>query len=206
MRRLLAACCIATLAITSAASAQAPGEDSVTAAASIGFGMGGVWDFRIDARSGPSGEFPSGTIHASQFLFGSFDFAVTCLTVSGNRAAMAGRWIPPTPAPPPPPPGLSYPSSILVEVEDHPGTAQDRLDFDIRDFPFPDPVPAPTGCATTTAELQALRSGSLTVTDAAPLPTSKDDCKDGGWRDFGAMFPNHGACVSSVQRGQGKPR
>ena len=29
-----------------------------------------------------------------------------------------------------------------------------------------------------------------------PGPTSKADCKDGGWRDFGDMFKNQGQCVT----------
>jgi len=31
----------------------------------------------------------------------------------------------------------------------------------------------------------------------APLPTSKDQCKNGGWRSFG-VFKNQGDCVSFV--------
>jgi hypothetical protein len=30
------------------------------------------------------------------------------------------------------------------------------------------------------------------------LPTSKDQCKNGGWRDFGGTFKNQGDCVSFV--------
>jgi hypothetical protein len=42
--------------------------------------------------------------------------------------------------------------------------------------------------------------GNITVIDARPLPTSKDQCKNGGWRDFG-VFKNQGACVSFVATG-----
>jgi hypothetical protein len=202
--RLLTACLVATcatFAIASTASAQAPRGDSVTAAASVGFGTVGVWGFQIDARSGPSGESPTGTIRANQFVLGTYDFSVSCLTVSGNRAAMLGTWIPPTPAPPPPPPGFSYPTVIVVEVEDNGGTADDRLEFGIHDFPFPSPGPPPTGCPITAAELRPLRGGDVTVTDVPPLPTSKEQCKDGGWRDYGGLFKNQGACVAFVQRG-----
>jgi hypothetical protein len=38
------------------------------------------------------------------------------------------------------------------------------------------------------------------VTDAHPLPTSKDQCKNGGWQDFG-VFKNQGDCVSFVATG-----
>lgn len=30
------------------------------------------------------------------------------------------------------------------------------------------------------------------------VPTSKDQCKKGGWQDFGSMFKNQGDCVSFV--------
>jgi hypothetical protein len=36
------------------------------------------------------------------------------------------------------------------------------------------------------------------VTDAQPsLPTTKDQCKNGGWRNF-AQFKNEGLCVAFV--------
>ncbi len=40
---------------------------------------------------------------------------------------------------------------------------------------------------------------------APALPTSKDQCKSGGWRAFGGMFKNQGQCVAFVQRGP-RPR
>jgi hypothetical protein len=39
------------------------------------------------------------------------------------------------------------------------------------------------------------------VVDAQPLPTSKDQCKNGGWRGFGDTFKNQGQCVAFVERG-----
>jgi hypothetical protein len=30
-----------------------------------------------------------------------------------------------------------------------------------------------------------------------PAPTSKDQCKNDGWRGYGGMFKNQGSCVSS---------
>ena len=35
------------------------------------------------------------------------------------------------------------------------------------------------------------------VTDAHPLPSTKAQCKNGGWRDYG-VFKNQGDCVSCV--------
>ena len=44
-------------------------------------------------------------------------------------------------------------------------------------------------------------SGDVVVTDASPLPTSKDQCKTGGWRNYGDRFENQGSCVSFVATG-----
>ena len=48
---------------------------------------------------------------------------------------------------------------------------------------------------------QAVTHGDITVTDAQPFPTSKDQCKNGGWRNYGTTFKSQGQCVASVQRG-----
>jgi hypothetical protein len=34
----------------------------------------------------------------------------------------------------------------------------------------------------------------------SPLPTSKDQCKNGGWEDFG--FKNQGQCIKFVNTGK----
>jgi hypothetical protein len=39
--------------------------------------------------------------------------------------------------------------------------------------------------------------GALAFQDSRCLPTSKDQCKNGGWRDFG-VFKNQGDCISWV--------
>jgi hypothetical protein len=41
-------------------------------------------------------------------------------------------------------------------------------------------------------------------TDAKPLPTSKEQCKHGGWQTFG-IFRNQGDCVSFVATGGKNP-
>ena len=40
--------------------------------------------------------------------------------------------------------------------------------------------------------------GDITVTDAQPLPTSEEQCKHGGWAQFG--FDNRKQCVRSVRQ------
>ena len=44
----------------------------------------------------------------------------------------------------------------------------------------------------------------FTVTVAAALPTSTDQCKNGGWQNF-AGFKNQGDCVSFVATGGKNP-
>jgi hypothetical protein len=36
----------------------------------------------------------------------------------------------------------------------------------------------------------------------APLPTSKEQCKNGGWKKFGTKFKNQGQCVKFVETGR----
>jgi hypothetical protein len=73
---------------------------------------------QIDARSGPSGQNPRGSVrHTEGGAFGpSFDFTgfVTCLAVNGRRAAIGsvGRLITT------PPGGSSTPATSIVTVED----------------------------------------------------------------------------------------
>lgn len=48
---------------------------------------------------------------------------------------------------------------------------------------------------------KAGEEGSVTIT-YTPLPTSKDQCKDGGWKSYGSTFKNQGQCVSFVETGK----
>ena len=47
---------------------------------------------------------------------------------------------------------------------------------------------------------EAGQATSVTITYTA-LPTSKEQCKNGGWMDFGTTFKNQGQCVSFVATG-----
>jgi hypothetical protein len=48
-------------------------------------------------------------------------------------------------------------------------------------------------------------SGNIVVVDAQALPTTKDQCKNGGWRNYGE-FKNQGDCVSFVaSKGKNPP-
>ena len=62
-------------------------------------------------------------------------------------------------------------------------------------------VATPTECGMiiNTASTGSI-SGSATYTAECPtpLPTTKEQCKHGGWKDFG--YPNQGKCISDVNR------
>ena len=169
---------LATMVAPSAA-AQVPMQDSVSGTAATGFGRDFV-EFTLDARSGPSGENPTGTVAFRGPLvnFGPLD--ISCLRVSANKANMIVLA---------PEPNL-VPPGIVVSVEDN-GPGQDRIGWRPLAV-LPSDCPVPSGVLGS-----ATISGDVTVTDAPALPTSKDQCKDGGWRSYPG-FKNQGGCVSFV--------
>jgi hypothetical protein len=174
---LIAIALVGPLAISPAAQGQSAGEDSVT-----GSGTGNLYSFAFDAHSGPSGENPSGT---AGVWFTSFPdvFArgsVTCLTVQGNRAVIGIANDP----------GGITDRGTLFEVTDNPDT------FIFRTLAAP-----ATDCSSgvSSPEPFPVETGDITITDAHPFPTSKDQCKNGGYASFG--FKNQGECVAFVQRG-----
>jgi hypothetical protein len=71
------------------------------------------------------------------------------------------------------------------------------------------PLPGPTTCSTFPGPFPTgnflfpdftNETGDVVVTDARPLPTTKDQCKHGGWKTYG-VFKNPGDCVSYVATG-----
>jgi hypothetical protein len=128
--------------------------------------------FSFDVHSGPSGENPTGTAGLGFFAPG----AVTCLHVEGNTAIMQVNT-----------PTFSFP--VTIKVTD--GTP-DRVESAPAGG---DPCGGGVGIV-----FQIVASGDIVVTDAQPFPTSKDQCKNGGWQTFG-VFKNQGDCVSFVATG-----
>jgi hypothetical protein len=58
---------------------------------------------------------------------------------------------------------------------------------------------APTDCSPLIGGLtDTLTNGRAVVFDAPLAPTSRDQCKDGGWRNY-QQFKNQGDCVSYVE-------
>jgi hypothetical protein len=87
------------------------------------------------------------------------------------------------------------PGGFLIYVSDNgtPGEGSDTVDLVPVAAPpevCPDPVSANT----------AIFTGDITVIDAQPFPTSKDQCKKGGWRNF-PPFKNQGQCIAFVNHG-----
>jgi hypothetical protein len=164
---------LATAAILLAAAAPAQAQDSVTGTASTGEGRAFV-EFTFDAHSGPSGENPTGTVHIDALLIDLGFLPVTCLNVSGNRATVVVAF------------PISDPAGAVIWVEDGP----DGVTLNIVDV-------LPTACPVTTDPLVPIGSGDIVVTDAQPFPTTKDQCKHGGWRAF-SQFKNQGGCVRFV--------
>jgi hypothetical protein len=204
MRRMCAAAAtgVALFLLSGVSSAQAPALDSVTG----GGGQAGNFTFSFDAHSGPSGENPSGRIgwHSGGGLGPTTNGDVTCLSVNGNIAvigfsgAVSGI--------------VSYWVAGLIRVVDAggPETGGDTFEWaELRGEPGPtpvgDPLPGPTDCSAYPGPFPFLSglvsvgtSGDIAVVDAPNLPTSKDQCKNGGWRNYG-VFKNQGACVSFVR-------
>jgi hypothetical protein len=236
MRRFLLSMAVVALAaavVVPAASAQVPTQDSVTGEAFVGPGFGTF--VGIDAKSGPSGENPTGFVSLDVCVAGivSRDCfqggGVTCMNVHGNRAVIGyyGSLI------------LGFPNAVrnrgFVEVIDTGPSSPSRDTFITNPHtlfinltpgaPNPDDVPF-----TTCPRELGLSGGGLpgfsgqlppppnaqncpvcvandpnnpqdfVVTDAQPpLPNTKDQCKQGGWQQFG--FKNQGQCVAFVERG-----
>jgi hypothetical protein len=191
---VLALALTGTLLAPHAAGAQTAARDSVTGTITEGFGRGQI-TWTLNVSSGPSGESPTGTIDALFFLGNVATFQATCLQVAGGRAVVGGHAGG----------GVGVDVQVYLIVVDEPGDTQDRI---VSSFFFDDPL-APATCADYDAqspfEPNAGQSGSVVVTDAQPVPTSKDQCKNGGWRDYPG-FNNQGDCVSFVAtRGKNQP-
>jgi hypothetical protein len=142
----------------------------------------------FDAHSGPSGENAAGTVRIdieSPPGGGIETFAtaqVTCLDVSANRATIGGL-------------SQSSGSALAFFAEDNDGAGQDGSAL------LPIGGTAPPVCpAFPSTGLPPIFAGDLTVHDAVPPPTSKAQCRNGGWRDFSG-FKNQGECVAFVERG-----
>jgi hypothetical protein len=180
---------VLALTVGAATSAAQVPEDSV-----VGSGYAGTvgdWIFNLNVHSGPSGENPTGGAAVDAWASVEPPIGVsgdaTCLTVRGNQATIG---IDVTASNPP---GLA--EGGLIEVTD--GGAEDTFHFALLGSP-PAVCPGPTG-----GGLRVV-AGNIVVTDAQPFPTSKTQCRNGGWRSFPG-FKNQGDCVNFVATGGKNP-
>jgi hypothetical protein len=213
LKQILTTAIVGTaLAVPSTSSAQAPTQDSVTTSQ-----PGFPFAVSLDASSGPLGENPTGVAywHAGGGLGPTWRGDVSCLSVSGNAAIIGfgDSYFGPTV------PGLIWWIAGLIRVVDNgPGLADTFEWVELqtgepgRTFPPPgDPLPGPADCSSFPTGGQILSfplfendpftPGDIVVTDAQPpLPTSKDQCKNGGWLNF-PQFKNQGQCIAFVNQG-----
>jgi hypothetical protein len=152
----------------------------------IGFGDQEI-RWQSSATSGPSGENPTGTVSAN-FNEPFFDGSVTCLSVDDNVALLKTQ-------------DASFGELLSFRVADNAG----RGVGDLVETTFA--TGTASECAvpeTSYIRMDRVTSGDITVVDAPPSPTSKDQCKNGGWRSFGDTFKNQGQCVAFLE-GEPKP-
>jgi hypothetical protein len=178
------------LALPQASGAQVARQDSATGSGST-FSVYSTFDF--SATSDPTGGSPSGTATWSEFGF-HFEGTVSCLAVSGNRAVI-GIDVDAAAS-------SGFQGFFLTAVDGGPpGSGLDSFDATPTAFTSAgDIVPTDCSLAFQLFAPDQVTSGDIVVVDAPPLPTSKDQCKNGGWKTYG-VFKNQGDCVSFVATG-----
>jgi hypothetical protein len=184
MNRLSLALVVVSLLIPGAAMAQVPSGDSVTGSGTATFFTAGfeglATPFDFDVHSGPSGENPTGT---ARLLLSFTD--PSCLVVRGGGGASA------------PSAAMNFANPITgirIVIQIGGGESGPQL------------VGASSSTSASDCEFRSLpqtqaevTSGQIVIVDAPPLPTSKDQCKNGGWRRYG--FKSQGACIAFIERG-----
>ena len=148
-----------------------------------------LFDIRVDAFSGPSGENPGGEASFGVVIQPELPVSgpVSCLKVAGNTAILridgpfSGR------------PGFL---AFIVRLVDNGGGGRDTFEY----YPLFPELGMDLDCETgAPGYFGGSVDGRVQVTDAPPLPTSKAQCKNGGYAALG--FANQGLCVASVARG-----
>jgi hypothetical protein len=157
-----------------------PLMDTVTA---TGSGAGFV-NIDVSAQSGPSGESPAGTASTTIMIEDprpqliTLSGPVTCLAVSGNTAVL--NFTDTTF-------GLG---SLTLGFTDNGGGGRDLVSAGALRR-------APTDCSPLPSAPLPLTAGRAVVVDAQPPPTSRKQCRHGGYLRFG--FKTRKECFRFVQ-------
>jgi hypothetical protein len=169
--------------------AQTPVGDSVVGSGTARFASpdlaGLIAPFSIDVRSGPSGEDPVGSLQ----LIIAFDDP-TCLAIRSGGGQVADEAV------------INFRNTlngarVLVRIAG--GTSGPREIWlstasSASDCSFVPPI-----------SFAEVIEGSISIFDAPPLPTTNQQCRNGGWRSFG-IFRSQGDCVSLVAtKGKNQP-
>ena len=170
-----------SLTLSGTAAAQVPPGDSVVGSGTARFItpdlVGLTVPFSIDIRSEPSGEDPVGSLQ----LLLAFDDP-TCFVIRRGGGQVADEAV------------INFRNTltgarVLVRIAG--GTSGPRI-IGLST------APSASDCSfvppTSIAEVV---EGGISIVDATPLPPSKNQCRNGGWKNFG-VFKNQGDCVSFV--------
>jgi hypothetical protein len=180
---------------SSAVAATPPPLDTVTVTGSTANGL--VTNIDISGQSEPGGQNTSGNVFFTNGNFNSFG-PLLCLNVTGPDRG-GGTATAPTVA------YFNYQENGLGlgvasgQIVDNGGSGADMLFITLLNR-------APTDCSPFTPPPGASQplNGRAVVFDAPVLPASKDQCKNGGWRDF-PQFKNQGDCVAFVEHHRQTP-
>ena len=167
------------LALPTSAAAQAPAGDAVTGSGTVRFISGGLagltQPFEVDIRAGRNGENPTGTLT----LLVTFTDP-TCLVVGG-------------PAEEPP--------TATVNLRNPITGGRAVFQLSAAQFIAVAAADSPDDCSLgSPGEVAEVISGQIAIVDAPASPTSptsRNDCKNGGWAQFG--FKNQGQCIRFVR-------
>jgi streptogramin lyase len=150
--------------------------------------------YAFDAVSGPTGRNPQGTVsYVTGERAGTFfdTGTVTCLAVSGNRAAIGVNFT-----------GTSSPHSAVLFVEDNGVASSDKIavqNLPAGTAPSSCPARPPPGITLGPGYPgQTANDQGVTVVDQQPGPSTKRQCGGRGWLRFG--FTSRRACIDFVEQ------
>ncbi len=143
-------------------------------------------DIQVDASSGPSGENPTGSasFHPAGIL--PISGPVSCLNVTGNTAVITVQG-----------PFANLPGLLgfSLRVVDNGGSGLDSFQYWPADPEVPDPIDCKVGSLDW---FGGALIGRAVVFDAPAGPTSRRQCRHGGWVKFG--FRSKKQCFRFVRR------